>query len=64
MLRLERAEKTYRAVLKTGDAASAQDRMQLRTHVAALALAQQHGLAAPRVITADLAASEAGSRGG
>lgn len=61
LLLLERdGNRTYRAVLKTGDAASTRDRMQLRTQVAALALAQQHGLAAPRVIAADLAAREAG----
>jgi hypothetical protein len=31
LLRLERAGKGYRAVVKTGDPASARDRMQLRT---------------------------------
>jgi len=39
LLRLEPAGRQYRAVLKTGDPASARDRMQLRTQVAALALA-------------------------
>ncbi len=39
LLRLERAGREYRVVLKTGDPASARDRMQLRTQVAALALA-------------------------
>jgi aminoglycoside phosphotransferase (APT) family kinase protein len=60
LLRLERAGKEYRVVLKTGDPASARDRVQLRTQVAALALAQDRGLPAPRVIAADLAGSRAG----
>ena len=55
LLRLQRAGREYRAVLKTGDPASARDRMQLRTQVAALALACDRGLPAPRVIAADLA---------
>ena len=50
-----------RAVLKTGDPASARDRMQLRTQVAALALVGDRGLPAPRVIAADLAGTEAGA---
>ena len=44
LLRLQRAGREYRAVLKTGDPASARDRMQLRTQVAALALACDRGL--------------------
>jgi aminoglycoside phosphotransferase (APT) family kinase protein len=60
LLRLERAGNRYRAVLKTGDPASARDRMQLRTPVAALALAHEHSLPVPRVIAADLAGSQAG----
>ena len=44
LLRLERAGKGYRAVVKTGDPARARDRMQLRTQVAALALARDRGL--------------------
>lgn len=60
LLRLERAGKGYRAVLKTGNPASARDRMQLRTQVAALALAHDRGLPVPRVIAADLAGREAG----
>jgi Phosphotransferase enzyme family len=50
LLRLERAGTRYRAVLKTGDPASARDRRQLRTQVAALALAHEHSLPVPRVI--------------
>ena len=60
LLRLERAGKGYRAVLKTGDPASARDRTQLRTQVAALALARDRGLPVPRVIAADLVGSRAG----
>jgi aminoglycoside phosphotransferase (APT) family kinase protein len=60
LLRLERAGNRYRAVLKTGDPASARDRMQLRTQVAALALARDRGLPVPRVIAADLSGSQAG----
>ena len=60
LLRLERAGKGYRAVVKTGDPASARDRMQLRTQVAALALARDRGLLVPRVIAADLSGSQAG----
>src|SRR5439155_2616852 len=60
LLRLERAGSQYRAVLKTGDPASARDRMQLRTQVAALALAHDRGLPVPRVIAADLAGRQAG----
>ena len=60
LLRLERAGKGYRVVLKTGDPASPRDRMQLRTQVAALALAHDRGLPAPRVIAADLAGHQAG----
>ena len=60
LLRLERAGRQYRAVLKTGDPASARDRMQLRTQVAALALARDRGLPVPRVIAADLAGRQAG----
>lgn len=60
LLRLERAGSQYRVVLKTGDPASARDRMQLRTQVAALALAHDRGLPVPRVIAADLAGRQAG----
>jgi aminoglycoside phosphotransferase (APT) family kinase protein len=60
LLRPGRAGKEYRVVLKTGDPASARDRMQLRTQVAALALAQDRSLPAPRVIAADLAGHQAG----
>ena len=52
LLRLERAGKGYRAVVKTGDPASARDRMQLRTQVAALALARDRGLPVPRTMPA------------
>ena len=45
---------------KTGDPASARDRMQLRTQVAALALARDHELPVPRMIAADLSGSQAG----
>jgi aminoglycoside phosphotransferase (APT) family kinase protein len=61
LLRLQRAGKEYQAVLKTGDPASARDRMQLRTQVAALVLACDRGLPAPRVIAADLAGTQAGA---
>jgi aminoglycoside phosphotransferase (APT) family kinase protein len=60
LLRPDRAGREYRAVLKTGDPASARDPMQLRTQVAALALARDRGLPVPRVIAADLAGSQAG----
>jgi len=46
--------------VKTGDPATAQQRKQLSTQVAALAVAEHHVVAAPRVIAADLTASEAG----
>ncbi len=52
LLRLERAGKGYRAVVKTGDPARARDRMQLRTQVAALALARDRGLPVPRTMPA------------
>jgi aminoglycoside phosphotransferase (APT) family kinase protein len=61
LLRLQRAGREYQAVLKTGDPASTRDRMQLRTQVAALALADERGLPAPRVIAADLAGGQAGA---
>ena len=60
LLRLERIGSQYQVVLKTGDPASARDRMQLRTQVAALALAHDHGLPVPRVIAADLTGRQAG----
>ena len=60
LLRLERSGTAYRAIVKTGDPATAQQRKQLSTQVAALAVAEHHVVAAPRVIAADLTASEAG----
>jgi aminoglycoside phosphotransferase (APT) family kinase protein len=60
LLWLKRAGKGYRVVLKTGDPVSARDRMQLRTQVAALALAHDRGLPVPHVIAADLAGRQAG----
>ena len=60
LLRLERGGRRYRAVLKTGDPASERDRTQLRTQVAALSLARDHGLPVPRVLAADLAGGQAG----
>ena len=61
LLRLERGGRRYRAVLKTGDPASGRDRMQLRTQVAALSLAGDHGLTVPRVLAADLSGDQAGA---
>jgi aminoglycoside phosphotransferase (APT) family kinase protein len=61
LLRLERAGRQYQAVLKTGDPVDARDRMQLRTQVAALAIAHDRDLPAPRVIAADLSGSQAGA---
>lgn len=46
------------AVVKTGDA---EWRAELATEAAALAVAEAHGLAAPRVIDADLVGDEAGA---
>ena len=53
LLRLEHAGQAYRVILKTGDPASGRDRRQLSTQVAALALAHDQGLAAPRLIALD-----------
>lgn len=58
---LHRAGRDYQAVLKTGDPASARDRMQLHTEVAALALARHRSPPAPRVIATDLTGSHAGA---
>lgn len=61
LLRFDCGEKTSEAILKVGDVASAQQRKQLGTAVAALALAQDHALPAPRLIAADLDGGAAGA---
>lgn len=60
LLRLDRNGTTCEAFLKVGDIASVQQHRQLSTAVAALTLAQEHALPAPRVIAADLDGSHAG----
>ena len=60
LVRLERAGVVRRVVVKTEDSASAQDRRQLRTQVAALTLAGNRGLPVPRVVAADLTGAQAG----
>jgi aminoglycoside phosphotransferase (APT) family kinase protein len=61
LLRLATADGTREAVLKTGDAAADQDRRQVRTTVAALELAAEHALPAPRLIAADPDGSATGT---
>lgn len=61
LLRFDLGGKTSEAILKVGDVASAQQREQFGTAVAALVLAEDHALAAPRLITADLDGSAAGA---
>jgi aminoglycoside phosphotransferase (APT) family kinase protein len=61
LLRLADADGTDEVVLKTGDVTSDLDRRQLLTTVAALELAAEHALPAPRLIAADLDGSAAGT---
>ncbi len=61
LLRLAGAGRTCEMVLKTGEAAADLDRRQLLTTVAALELAADHALPAPRLIAADLDGSAAGT---
>jgi len=61
LLRLADADGTYEVVLKTGDVTTDLDRRQLITTVAALELAADHALPAPRLIAADLDGSAAGT---
>jgi aminoglycoside phosphotransferase (APT) family kinase protein len=61
LLRLAGAGSPCEVVLKTGDAAADLDRRQLITTVAALELAADHALPAPRLIAADLDGSAAGT---
>lgn len=61
LLRLADADGTDEVVLKTGDVTNDQDRRQLVTTVAALELAADHALPAPRLIAADLDGSAAGT---
>jgi aminoglycoside phosphotransferase (APT) family kinase protein len=60
LLRAGGAGRASSAVLRTGDPGAVADRRRLATEVAALACAQVHGLAAPRLIAADLDGHEAG----
>ncbi len=60
-LRLANAGAASEVVLKTGDVTADLDRQQLMTTVAALQLAAEHGLPAPRLIAADLDGSAAGA---
>jgi aminoglycoside phosphotransferase (APT) family kinase protein len=61
LLRLANAGDTSEVVLKTGDVTADLDRKQLLTTVAALELAADHALPAPRLIAADLDGSAAGT---
>ncbi len=61
LLHFDRAGRTSAAILKVGDAGSVVQRKQLGTAVAALALAEENALAAPRVIAADLDGGAAGA---
>jgi aminoglycoside phosphotransferase (APT) family kinase protein len=61
LLRLANADGTDEVVLKTGDVTNDQDHRQLVTTVAALELAADHALPAPRLIAADLDGSAAGT---
>ena len=61
LLRLADADGTDEVVLKTGDVTTDLDRRQLITTVAALELAADHALPAPRLIAADLDGSAAGT---
>jgi aminoglycoside phosphotransferase (APT) family kinase protein len=61
LLRLANAGDTCEVVLKTGDVTAGHDRRQLITTVAALELAAEHVLPAPRLIGADLDGSAAGA---
>jgi len=58
LLRFRRAGSVVQAVVKTGDAGW---RAELTTEAAALAVAEAHRLAAPRVIAADLVGDDAGA---
>jgi aminoglycoside phosphotransferase (APT) family kinase protein len=60
-LRLAHGGAAAEVVLKTGDVTADLDRQQLITTVAALQLAAEHGLPAPRLIAADLDGSAAGT---
>jgi aminoglycoside phosphotransferase (APT) family kinase protein len=60
LLRLDRSGTTCEVFLKVGDVASVQQHRQLSTAVAALILAQEHALPAPRLVAADLDGSQAG----
>jgi aminoglycoside phosphotransferase (APT) family kinase protein len=59
-LRLANAGAASQVVLKTGDLTADLDRRQLITTAAALQLAAEHGLPAPRLIAADLDGCAAG----
>lgn len=61
LLRLADGDGTDEVVLKTGDVTTELDRRQLITTVAALELAADHALPAPRLIAADLDGSAAGT---
>jgi aminoglycoside phosphotransferase (APT) family kinase protein len=61
LLRLTDAGDIDAVVLKTGDAADDRDREQLHTTVAALELAAEHAVPAPRLIAADLDGSASGA---
>ena len=58
LLRFDRAGSVVQAVVKIGEA---EWRAELTTEAAALAVAEAHGLAAPRVIAADLVGDDAGT---
>jgi aminoglycoside phosphotransferase (APT) family kinase protein len=61
LLRLANAGNTSEVVLKTGDVTAGQDCKQLLTTVAALELAADHAVPAPRLIAADLDGGAAGT---
>jgi aminoglycoside phosphotransferase (APT) family kinase protein len=60
LLRLELAGKTSEAVLRLGEPSDLDLRQRFRTEVAALQLAERHGLAAGRLIATDLDGNAAG----
>jgi aminoglycoside phosphotransferase (APT) family kinase protein len=60
LLRLELTGRTFEAVLRLGEPSDLDLRQRFRTEVAALELAERHGLAAARLIATDLDGNAAG----
>jgi aminoglycoside phosphotransferase (APT) family kinase protein len=61
LVRLDRAGNASEVVLRVGDSSSHRQRQQFATEVAALAVAEEHGLGAPRLIAVDADGSAAGA---